>query len=157
VELIKKEGNAMSINFNKYAEEGNAFINHLAKNLGHPEETGRTGIILRAVLHALRERLTIPESFNLLSQLPMFIKVIYVEGWKYRETPEKFNKNEFLEEIKRNQDQLGENEFPWQESTKKIVKNVINEIRSFVSKGEIDDILAQLPDDFRELFEEKYI
>ena len=145
----------MSINFNKYAEEGNAFINHLAKNLGHPEETGRTGIILRAVLHALRERITIPESFNLLSQLPMFIKVIYVENWKYSEHPVKFNKDEFLDEVKRHQDQLGENEFPWEESTEEIVKTVINELRSFVSKGEIDDILAQLPEDFRELFEEK--
>jgi len=155
VELIKKEGNAISINFNKYAEEGNALINHLAKNLGHPKETNRTSIILRAVLHAFRDRITIGESFNLLSQLPMFIKAIYVEGWKYREHPVKFHKEGFLEEIKRNQDQLGENELPWQESTEEIVKTVINELRSFVSKGEIDDILAQLPEDFRELFEEK--
>ncbi|MGM0377598.1 MAG: DUF2267 domain-containing protein [Bacteroidota bacterium] len=145
----------MSVNFNKYAEEGNAFINHLAKNLGHPQETTRTGIILRAVLHAFRERLTIPESFNLLSQLPMFMKAIYVEGWKYSERPEKFDKKEFLEEIKRHQDQLGENEFPWKESTEEIVKTVINDLRTFISKGEIDDILAQLPDDFKELFEEK--
>lgn len=144
----------MSINFNKYAEEGNAFINHLAKNLGHPEETGRTSIILRAVLHALRERITIPESFNLLSQLPMFIKAIYVEGWKYHEHPKKFDKNAFLEEIKKYQDQLGENEFPWEESTEEIVKTVINELMTFVSKGEIDDILAQLPEDFKELFGE---
>lgn len=145
----------MSINFNKYAEEGNSFINGLAKNLGHPEETSRTGIILRAVLHALRERITTPESLNLISQLPMFIKAIYVEGWKYSEHPKKFNKNEFLEEIKRHQDQLGENEFPWKESTESIVKTVINELRTFVSKGEIDDILAQLPDDFKGLFEER--
>ncbi|MFW6043972.1 MAG: DUF2267 domain-containing protein [Marinilabiliaceae bacterium] len=145
----------MGIHFNKYAEEGNAFINHLAKNLGHPKETSRTSIILRAVLHAFRDRITIAESFNLLSQLPMFIKAIYVEGWKYREHPVKFNKEEFLEEIKRHQDQLGENEFPWKESTEEIVKTVINELRTFVSKGEIDDILAQLPDDFRELFREK--
>ena len=142
----------MSINFNKYAEEGNAFINRLAKSLGHPEETGRTGIILRAVLHALRERITIPESFNLMSQFPMFIKSIYVDGWKYRVQPLKFKKEEFLEEIKRHQDQLGENEFPWEESTNEIVKTVIKELSAFISPGEMGDIVAQLPDDFKELF-----
>ncbi len=145
----------MGINFNKYAEEGNSFINRLAKSLGHPEETSRTAIILRAVLHALRERITIPESFNLIAQLPMFMKAIYVEGWKYSEQPQKFNKKEFLEEIKRHQDQLGENEFPWEESTESIVKTVINELKTFVSKGEIEDILAQLPDEFKELFVER--
>ncbi len=56
----------MSLNFQKYAQEGQSFINDLAKELGHPEEVARTGIVLRAVLHTLRERITISESFHLL-------------------------------------------------------------------------------------------
>ncbi len=73
----------MAINFEKFAQEGNEFLSRLATSLGHPEEKGRTGIIMRSVMHTLRERITVGESLNLLSQLPMFLKGIYVDKWKY--------------------------------------------------------------------------
>lgn len=77
----------MGLNFNKYAQEGNEFLKELAVELGHPEEINRTAIILRSVLHLFRDRITISESFDFLSQLPMFLKGIYVENWKYSEKP----------------------------------------------------------------------
>ena len=89
----------MAINFDKFAQEGNLFLKELAQQLGHPQEHARTGIILRAVLHTLRERITISESFNMLAQLPMFLKGIYVDNWKYSEKPVRINtKGEFFEE-----------------------------------------------------------
>jgi uncharacterized protein (DUF2267 family) len=76
----------MAINFNKYAEEGNLFVKNLAKSFGHPDEIGPTGIVLRAVLHTLRDRITISESLSLIAQLPMFLKAVYVDTWKFRES-----------------------------------------------------------------------
>ena len=38
------------INFEKFAADGNAFVNEIAQKLGHPEEKGQTGILLRSVL-----------------------------------------------------------------------------------------------------------
>ena len=145
----------MALNFDKYAQEGNEFINKLAEKLGHPEEKSRTGIILRAVLHTLRDRITISESLNLLSQLPMFMKAIYVDNWKFSERPKTFNKLEdFKTEVKEHQARYGEHEFEWQKSTKEIVSIVLSQLGVYISEGEARDIMAQLPDEVEELFRE---
>ncbi len=145
----------MALNFDKYAQEGNEFINKLAEKLGHPEEKARTGIILRAVLHTLRDRITISESLNLLSQLPMFMKAIYVDNWKYSERPKTFNKLEdFKTEVKEHQVQYGEQAFEWQKSTEEIVSIVLSQLGIYISKGEAQDIMAQLPEELEEFFRE---
>ncbi len=145
----------MALNFDKFAQEGNHFVNELARSLGHPEETGRTSIVLRAVLHSLRERITISESLHLLSQLPMFLKGVYVDNWKYREKPLDLNtREEFAGEVEKHQDQYGEREFSWDMSTEKIIQTVISALNKYVSKGEFEDIIAQLPEDLKGLFRE---
>ncbi|MFW5760096.1 MAG: DUF2267 domain-containing protein [Cyclobacteriaceae bacterium] len=145
----------MALNFDKYAQEGNLFMKNLAKSLGHPDEIGRTGIILRAVLHTLRERITISESLNMISQLPMFMKAIYVDNWKYREKPLKINKKEeFAEEVEHHQSQYGEQEFNWGKSTEDIIKIVFRELGTYITKGEFEDITAQMPKELKELFSE---
>lgn len=40
--------------------------------------------IIRSVLHALRNRLSHQESFQLIAQLPMALKAVYVDGWKIK-------------------------------------------------------------------------
>lgn len=143
----------MALNFEKYAQEGNLFVKNLAKSLGHPDETGRTGIVLRAVLHTLRERITISESFNMIAQLPMFLKAIYVENWKYREKPLNIRKKEeFTEEVEKHQSQYGEQEFSWGKSTEDIVKVVFRELGTYITKGEFEDMTAQMPKELKELF-----
>lgn len=143
----------MSLNFEKYAQEGNEFVKNLASDLGHPEEISRTGIILRSVLHTLRDRLTMSESLHLLAQLPMFLKAIYAENWKYSEKPTRISTlEEFTEEVKKHQSDYGEQEFDWQKSTEEIVSIVLNELGNFVSKGEAEHITAQLPKDLEEFF-----
>ncbi len=70
----------MTLDFEKYAAKGNEFINKLAEHLNDPDNRDRAGRILRSVLRALRNRLTVEESLQLISQLPMAIKAVYVEG-----------------------------------------------------------------------------
>lgn len=41
---------------------------------------------LRAVLHALRDRLTIHEAADFASQLPMLLRGMFYEGWHRRDT-----------------------------------------------------------------------
>jgi len=88
----------MGLNFERYAQDANAFIKRLAQELGHPEEPRRAEIIVRSVLHTLRDRITVAESLNFMAQLPMFLKALYVDEWKYREKPERLkNLEEFAE------------------------------------------------------------
>jgi uncharacterized protein (DUF2267 family) len=143
----------MSINFQKYAQEGQSFVNDLAAELGHPEEVARTGIVLRAILHTLRERITISESFHLSSQLPMFLKAIYVDKWKFSEKPLDIKtKEEFVAEVERQQQQYGEMEFSWSKSTEEIIQIVLSSLGKYISDGEYEDIIAQLPENIKEIF-----
>ncbi len=131
----------------------NQFINSLAARLGHPDETARTGIILRAVLHTIRDRLTINESLDFMTQLPMFIKGVYVDNWKYRERPAQITTvEEFKEEVKKYQDQYGEYRFDWNNSTEEIILAVLDELSKYTSAGEARHIIAQLPEGLKDFF-----
>ena len=143
----------MALKFDKYAQEGNLFVKNLAKSLDYPEEIGRTGIVLRAVLHTLRERITISESLNMIAQLPMFLKAVYVDNWKYREKPLALRKiEEFTAEVEKHQEQYGEYEFSWEKTTEEIIKIVLKELGNYISEGEFEDIIAQMPENIKELF-----
>jgi uncharacterized protein (DUF2267 family) len=145
----------MAINYDRYAQEGNSFLKQLAKKLGHEEEIQRIGIILRAVLHTLRDRLTVGEAMDLMAQLPMFLKTVYVEDWTYREKPSGIQTlEEFTEEVKRRQDQYGEYTFDWDISTHDIIHNVLEELSPYISKGETRHILSQLPEEIKKLVED---
>lgn len=143
----------MGLNFEKYAQEGRHFVNSLAQHLGHPEEIGRTGIVLRAVLHTFRDRITVSQSFHLMSQLPMFLKAIYVDNWKYHEKPKKLhNKEEFIGEVELAQRHMGEQDFSWNKSTEEIIQIVFRELAPYISEGEFEDIMSQLPKELEEMF-----
>ncbi len=143
----------MTVNFDHYAQKANQFVKHLAQEVGHPDEAGRTSILLRAVLHTIRDRITISESFDFIAQLPVFVKALYADGWKYREKPLRLDKEDFLKQVEKHQAQYGESEFSWEKSTEELVKIVIRELRSFVSQGEFEDVTAQLPEDLKKMFQ----
>ena len=149
----KKGGKIMAINFNKFAQEGQAFVNDLAERLGHPGEVAQTGILLRAVLHTLRDSMHIGESLNLLSQLPMFIKALYVENWKYSEKPLRLKSiQEFTDKVEEEQANYGENRYNWNQSTFELTKTVLAALGQYVSPGEMQDIMDQMPKEVKELF-----
>lgn len=141
----------MALHFEKYAQEGNALINKLAADLDHPGERDRTSLLLKAVLHALRERITIPESFHLLSQLPMFLKGAYVDQWKYHEQPENYKSlTEFLGRVERLQHSFGEREFSWGQSTEELTRIVLSHLGETLTEGQVEHVLSNLPEEIRE-------
>lgn len=144
----------MAFNFDKYAQEGRTFLKELAANLGHPGEDQAAGRTLRAVLHVFRDRITISESLDVLAQLPMFLRGIYTEQWKYRETPLKLrNLDAFKDAVKAEQAKLGEQEFQWEESTEEIIKKTFLSLKKYLGEGEAKDVLSQMPKDVQELFD----
>lgn len=143
----------MSIDFDRYAQEGNEFMNKLAADLGHPTEVGRTGMILRAVLHTLRDRISIAESFDFMSQLPVSLKVVYVEDWKYHDKPpvRASSIEEFCRHVEEEQRKYGESRFDWKKSTREIVEIVLDHVTANVSDGQKKHILDQLPEKLQPL------
>ncbi|WP_457641215.1 DUF2267 domain-containing protein [Persephonella sp.] len=143
------------MNFEKYAANGNVFLKELAEELGVPGDKDRAGRILRAVLHALRKRLTPEEFLDLLAQLPMCIKAIAVDGWKITESPDKSIKrvedliHAVIEEDKRTAAKDLGNE----QHAREAIKAVIRVIKRHVSDGEIKDVESELPKHIREFIE----
>lgn len=144
----------MALQFDKYAQEGNAFIKELAEELDHPSELNRTGILLRSVLHTLRDRIGMGESLNFMAQLPMFLKAIYASEWKYHEKPERLkNMEEFKNKVKECQSRNGESEFNWEQSTEQLIEKILGLInKKYVSQGEIEDVKDNLPEDLKRIF-----
>lgn len=146
----------MSANFEKFAQEGNEFLNELADQLGHPEEKATALIVLRSVFGAIRNSITIAESLDFISQLPMPLKALYVDQWKYREKPERINSIEdFKTRVKLEQIKYGESEFNWPEHTDEIIKTVISCLDKYVSEGQMEQVRNMMSKEVQSLFESK--
>jgi uncharacterized protein (DUF2267 family) len=94
---------------------------------------------LRAVLHALRDRLPVDESAQLAAQLPMLIRGIYYEGWNPSRVPVKLGREEFLERVRL--------EFRYDDyiDVLLLTQTVLGALRDHITDGEWQDIRSALP------------
>jgi uncharacterized protein (DUF2267 family) len=102
---------------------------------------------LRAVLHALRDRLSCDEAVNLGAQLPLLLRGCYYEGWKPSRGPSADRTAEqFLEHVAR--------EFRHDPTLDydEIVEAVFATLQRHISTGEVDDVKANLPAPLRALW-----
>ena len=143
--------------FEDYGTEANRFMNVLENNLGNPGNRTQAFIVLKAVLHTLRDRISIEENLDVLSQLPMALKGIYVDQWSYSENTDRYNTvEEFLEKVKSRQDSMGEDDFDWKLSTKEIVSYTLATLRGeYWTEGEWAHIVANLPEELKVYFEQE--
>ncbi|MEW5895895.1 MAG: DUF2267 domain-containing protein [Candidatus Omnitrophota bacterium] len=100
---------------------------------------------LRAVIHALRDRLTIEEIADFGAQLPMLIRGLYYEGWIPTEKPRGYKtREEFIENIEKN--------IPNDVEPRAAVESVFKVIERHVTSGEVDDIKSILPKELLSLW-----
>ena len=106
---------------------------------------------LRAVFHALRDRLTVAEATDLAAQLPMLLRGLYFEGWKPSRTPNRIRTiDEFVSHVDLHLPTSGSANYIEPED---ITRAVLKVLVKHVSRGEIDDIVHSLPTHLRELFD----
>jgi uncharacterized protein (DUF2267 family) len=128
-------------------EKAHIWLNELAGELG-VEDRQYAYRALRAVLHALRDRLTVDVAAKLAAQLPTLIRGIYYEDWDPSRTPLPIHDvDAFLDHVVREGRMSGETE------ASVAVTAVARVLREHVSEGEIDDVLAVLPDKLKVLIE----
>ncbi len=126
----------------------NAWLKGLVEELGW-QDRHRAYRALRAVLHALRDRLTVEETADLGAQLPMLIRGLYYEGWTPSGKPVKERKREdFLAHI--------EAAFRDEPATfpEAVARAVFQVLQRHVSAGEIGDVKQILPTQIRALWPE---
>ncbi len=144
------------MNFNKHAQKGNLFLKELAKELGDVSDINRANRLLRAVLHTLRNHIPQRESFQFISQLPMMLKALYVDGWIPTEEQKSSKKKEkFIEEVLRNDYFSLNKDFSKFEEGLKVTKAVFRVLKKHVSEGEYKDIEATLPKKLKDLLKSR--
>lgn len=132
--------------FDTTIQKTNELLKEIETAFNWPEERrNQSYAALRAVLHALRDRLPVEEAVQLGAQLPMLIRGMYYEAWDPSKVPIKMKKEEFLQRIRK--------EFPFsiEGDIEDVVEIVLTSLRKHVSLGEAEDVISILPKDIQEL------
>lgn len=102
--------------------------------------------VLRAVLHQLRDRLTLEEAVDLGSQLPTLVRGVYFEAWRPHLAREKIRtKADFVESVR-------ERLRPHQLTPEPMVTAMFALLAHHCDPGEIADVIDQLPGEIKELW-----
>ncbi|MGB3851979.1 MAG: DUF2267 domain-containing protein [Tunicatimonas sp.] len=130
--------------FDKHAQEGNTLIAQLDREIGD-DDPKKAERILKVVLHTLRDRLTIQESFQLMAQFPLFLRGLYASEWKYRSEPLRIRQvEEFIGHASLH-DRSAEKDFVNTERATFLIKKVFQVVGQYVSDGQWQDVLDNLP------------
>jgi uncharacterized protein (DUF2267 family) len=134
--------------FGETIDKTGQWLTELALNMDCSSQPQRAYSILRAVLHVLRDRLTVDEAANLGAQLPMLVRGFYFEGWRPSARPVKFrHKEEFFEQLDRLYPGLTASD------REQAVQAVFRLLSRHVTGGEIQQVRNQLPAELRSLWD----
>ncbi len=114
----------------------------------HTEDVNSSYRTMRAVLHALRDRLIPSEAADLAAQMPMLLRGLYYEGWTPSDKPTRERSlQEFLDSI---QEKLQPAVDP---EPQRAARSVFSVLERQITGGEIKDVREMLPKDFQTLWE----
>jgi uncharacterized protein (DUF2267 family) len=118
----------------------NMMLKEIEQEYGWPKERRNQSYgALRAVLHALRDRMPIEETAQLGAQLPMIVRGIFYEGWDPTVVPVKMGREEFLERVRL--------DFPWEVpgGIAHLVQTTLNAARRYTTEGQWQDVKTGMP------------
>jgi len=138
--------------FDKTLQLTHIWLNEVTDELGFGDR--RTALkAIRAVLHALRDRLTVVEAAQLSAQLPLLLRGVFFEGWAPHPdgNPTGSRRREdFLARVSDAFDVASDDHDP-----QDVVRAVLIVLERHVSAGEIEDVVRQLPDELLALWPEE--
>lgn len=142
--------NTISV-FNSTLAKTNAWLNEICNELGW-DDPQKAYKALRVVMHELRDLLPAAEVSDLAAQLPMLVRGIYYEGWNPSKKTRLRSAEQFVDQVNSHFQDFEftpETEFGY---STEITQAVLTVIASHVSAGEIEDVIACLPQGVRELW-----
>lgn len=134
--------------FAKTLDKTHLWLTDLMRELDWSSER-RTYLALKAVLHALRDRLTVEEAVQFAAQLPMLVRGFYYEGWHPAGKPIKERHLDgFLLHVR--------TYFNPADGVvaEEVVRAVFKLLERHVSEGEVVQIQRMLPAELRQLWPE---
>jgi uncharacterized protein (DUF2267 family) len=144
----------MHTEFDKYALKGNEFLSKLAKNMGDNQDLDAAFRILRSTFHVMRKYITVEESMQVLAQLPMALKSIYVDGWKLHKPHERIKTlDEFAAEILKEEGNATWRDFSNMDEVMQDLRAVIITLAEYVSPSELEEAFGTLPKEIKKVFQ----
>ena len=132
--------------FDSTLQKTNQWLAELMQELGW-EDRHKAYHALRAVLHALRDRLPVNAAAHLAAQLPMLVRGIYYECWHPAGTPtQEYSQDEFLAHVTesfRNDPNT---------DSKAVTQAVFHVMARHVTEGEVAKVKRSLPKGIRQLW-----
>jgi uncharacterized protein (DUF2267 family) len=133
--------------FDKTLQTTNVWLKEIGEEIG--PDRHRCYQALRAVLFALRDRLTVDDAAHLSAQLPILVRGIFYEGYRPAKKPERIRtQEEFLKKVGVALEQvrpLGADD---------AVRAVFKVLGSHITAGELEKIKQSLPHEIRAWFPE---
>jgi uncharacterized protein (DUF2267 family) len=126
----------------------NVWLKRLVAEHHLPERQHALGA-LRAVLHALRDRLTADQAVHLGAELPTLVRGIYYEGWHLASNPS--GERQLQPFLDRVQKELPP-KFP--RDAKGTTEAVLALLATELDRGQIVKVIAELPEPLRVLWPE---
>ncbi|HUS54469.1 MAG TPA: DUF2267 domain-containing protein [Thermohalobaculum sp.] len=134
--------------FDEIVHTTNTWLHEITSRLGW-DDRQKGYRVLRASLHALRDRMPVAEVAHLSAQLPILLRGVFFEGWRPSATPTKVRSvDEFLSGLR---DAFSEDRDFDAEAA---FREVISVMRFHISAGEMDDVWRTLPAEIQALWEE---
>jgi uncharacterized protein (DUF2267 family) len=143
--------------FEEQSNEAQAFIKEVARELGRADDLKSALRITASVFHALRDLLTIEESLHLISQMPIYLKGVYVDGWHIGKKDRIKDVDELIEQLILQNPRTGPRDFGEDERAVRNVRAVFRVLKKRISDGQISDVIAQFPASLKYLWEEETI
>jgi uncharacterized protein (DUF2267 family) len=134
--------------FDTTVQESNLWLKDVMERIG-TYERHRAYSTLRAVLHALRDRIGPANASHLGAQLPMLLRGLYYEGWRMTVAASKERREiEFLEHVTQELRQADLLE------VERGVRAVFDVLSKRIERGEVIKLVGILPRELRELWPE---
>lgn len=123
----------------------NIWLNEIGEDIGPDKQ--RAYHALRAVLFAIRDRITVEEAFHLSAQLPLLIRGIFWDGYQPANKPERYrSRDEFLDKVAQGVGQIQPMD------PEECARAVFRVLQTHVPEGEVGDVKSMLPEDVRRIF-----
>lgn len=117
---------------------------------GRFETRQQTYSVLRATLHALRDRLAADEAVHLAAELPLVLRGAYFEGWKVGKQEKYSDQEGFLQHLR---ERFGRS--PMQPSDDELFSAataVFRVLKRRINAGELEDVRSNMPQELRDMF-----
>jgi uncharacterized protein (DUF2267 family) len=102
--------------------------------------------VLRAVLHALRDRVEPDVAAHVAAQLPLLVRGMFYEGWDPSRTPVRMSLSEFVDRVEADAGLKGTSR------AEDAARSVIALCWDELGQGTLDHLIAVLPTEFAVLF-----